>query len=67
MYILLIGQEWPNQRTIQKYNTNILKLWTLIKNIIETQSTHKFPYSILFTSLMDRGLVDGNPYGGAWD
>ena len=33
----------------------ILKLWTLIKNIIETQSTHKFPYNILFTFLMDRG------------
>ena len=31
----------------------ILKLWTLIKNIIE--STHKFPYNILFTFLMDRG------------
>ena len=31
----------------------ILKLWTLIKNIIET--LHKFPYNILFTFLMDRG------------
>ena len=31
----------------------ILKLWTLIKNIIK--STHKFPYDILFTFLMDRG------------
>ena len=31
----------------------ILKLWTLIKNIIER--THKFPYNILFTFLMDRG------------
>ena len=31
----------------------ILKLWTLIKNIVER--THKFPYNILFTFLMDRG------------
>ena len=31
----------------------MLKLWTLIKNIIE--GTHKFPYNILFTFLMDRG------------
>ena len=31
----------------------LLNLWTLIKNIIE--STHKFPYNILFTFLMDRG------------
>ena len=30
----------------------MLKLWTLIKNIIE--STHKFSYNILFTFLMDR-------------
>ena len=33
----------------------ILKLSTPIKNIIETQSTHKFPYNILFTFSMDRG------------
>ena len=31
---------------------NIL-YWTLSKNIIER--THKFPYNILFTFLMDRG------------
>ena len=31
----------------------ILKLWTLIKNIIER--THTFPYNILFTFLMDCG------------
>ena len=34
-------------------NITILKLWTLIKNIIE--STHKFPYDILFTLLMECG------------
>ena len=40
--------------TLWKTNEHtILKLWTLIKNIIE--STHKFPYNILFTFLMDRG------------
>ena len=32
---------------------SILKLWTLIKNVIE--SIHKFRYNILFIFLMDRG------------
>ena len=46
---------WTIYKLWKTNKHTILKLWTLIKNIIETQSTHKFPYNILFTFLMDRG------------
>ena len=44
---------WTIYKLWKTNEHTILKLWTLIKNIIE--STHKFPYNILFTFLMDRG------------
>ena len=46
---------WTIYKLWKTNKHTILKLWTLIKNIIDTQSTHKFPYNILFTFLMDRG------------
>ena len=44
---------WTIYKLWKTNEHTILKLWTLIKNIIER--THKFPYNILFTFLMDRG------------
>ena len=44
---------WTIYKLWETNEHTILKLWTLIKNIIE--STQKFPYNILFTFLMDRG------------
>ena len=44
---------WTIYKLRKTNEHTILKLWTLIKNIIER--THKFPYNILFTFLMDRG------------
>ena len=44
---------WTIYKLWKTNEHTILKLWTLIKNIIE--STHKFHYNILFTFLMDRG------------
>ena len=44
---------WTIYKLWKTNEHTILKLWTLIKNIIE--STHKFPYNILFTFLMDCG------------
>ena len=44
---------WTIYKLWKTNEHTILKLWTLIKNIIEC--THKFPYNILFTFLMDRG------------
>ena len=49
---------WTIYKLWKTNEHTILKLWTLIKNIIER--THKFPYNILFTFLMDRGRA---PYG----
>ena len=46
---------WTIYKLWKTNKHTILKLWTLIKNIIENQSTHKFPYNILFTFLLDRG------------
>ena len=44
---------WTIYKLWKTNEHTILKLWTLIKNIIER--THTFPYNILFTFLMDRG------------
>ena len=44
---------WTIYKLWKTNEHTILKLWTLIKNIIER--TQKFPYNILFTFLMDRG------------
>ena len=44
---------WTIYKLWKTNEHTILKLWTLIKNIIER--LHKFPYNILFTFLMDRG------------
>ena len=44
---------WTIYKLWKTNEHTILKLWTLIKNIFER--THKFPYNILFTFLMDRG------------
>ena len=44
---------WTIYKLWKTNEHTILKLWTLIKNIIER--TLKYPYNILFTFLMDRG------------
>ena len=64
---------WTIYKLWKTKEHTILKLWTLIKNIIE--STHKFPYNILLTFLMDRGrapngighlMILARPKGGLY-